>query len=181
MAAYLPDQRTMRSVALDADLRNTQPQARELLLKKIDDPPSDWDARAVLGVPGPVWSVSSETCETGRLSAPDNVAFDHLWREFVYRQPRNARELGAVMSADSEEVFSCYRFDGLSRWTRQAVQAWWEDADVLIRYADATVREGNGEVPEGLAEYASYLKSEDFRDYVAALMRHLDGVNKSRA
>lgn len=83
--------------------------------------------------------MSSDTCATGRLSAPDNVSYDHHYREFVYRQPTNESELAAVMSADSEEVFSCYRFDGLSRWTHDAMRAWMEDMDVVLGYVRDTL------------------------------------------
>lgn len=107
--AYFPDSAAMRAVAIDANLRNPHSSARTWLLEKIDRPPSDWDERAVLTVPGVVWTVSSGTCATGRLNAPNNVAYDDGHREFVFRQPRDAAELGAVMSADSEEYMGALR------------------------------------------------------------------------
>jgi len=126
---------TVRAVALGAELRNPHPSARTWLLAKVDRPPTDWDERAVLTIPGVVWTVSSDTCATGRLSAPDNVAYGHWYREFVFRQPRDTDELGAVMSADSEEVFACYRFEGLEWWTSRSVGAWHEDVEVVLGYA----------------------------------------------
>lgn len=181
MGAYLPDQPSVRAVAVDAELRNKHQLARRWLLNKIDAPPGDWDARTALSVPGPVWTVASDTCATGRLSAPENVAFDHHRREFVYRQPRNAHELQAVMSADSEEVFSCYRFDGLSRWTPGGVRAWLDDSEVYLRYAEATVRTAADGIPEALSDYATYLRSDEFREYVVALLRFLDGQKQRHA
>jgi hypothetical protein len=80
--SYFPDSAAVRAVALGAELRNPHPLARTWLLEKIDRPPTDWDQRAVLTVPGMVWTVSSDTCATGRLSAPDNVAYDDSYREF---------------------------------------------------------------------------------------------------
>ena len=178
--AYFPDSATVRAVALGASLRNPHPSARTWLLEKIDRPPTDWDERAVLTVPGVVWTVSSDTCATGRLSAPDNVAYDHYYREFVFRQPRAAAELGAVMSADSEEVFACYRFDGLERWTSRSVAAWHEDVEVVLGYARHALAETvNPELQRCLGDYASYVESEEFGQYIDALRAHLDALGRS--
>jgi hypothetical protein len=180
MAASLPDQRTVRAVALGADLRNKHQLARTWLLDKIDGPPSHWDARSALSAPRPVWTVASDTCASGRQSAPENVAFDHYWRG---RLPaaRNAEELQVVMSAGSEEVFACYRSDGLKRWTRAAVQAWLEDSDMRLRYAEATVEAEADDAPEGLAEYAAYLEGDEFREYIVELLDHLGRLSAADA
>lgn len=87
---YFTDSSAVRAVALGAELRNPHPSAREWLLEQIDRPPADWDERCVLTVPGVVWTISSGTRATGRLSAPDNVAYGDCHREFVFRQPRDA-------------------------------------------------------------------------------------------
>lgn len=176
MSSYFPDAAAVHAVARRAPLRNTHPSARHWLLAKIDEPPNDWDERAILTVPGVVWTVSSDTCATGRLSAPDNIAYDDCYREFVFRQPRDAGELGAVMSADSEEVFACYRFDGLHRWTSQGVTAWYEDIEVVRGYA-RHVLASTGDDPEFqrcLGAYLSYLESAEFRRYIDALRTHLE-------
>jgi hypothetical protein len=136
---YLPNRHEVASIAQRAELRNPNPDARLSISAKIAQPPTDWDRRTILSVPGIVWSVSSDTCATGRLSAPDNIAYDHDYREFVYRQPNTEAELAAIMSADSEEVFACYRFDGLSRWTHPAFGAWLEDLDVVLGYVRHTL------------------------------------------
>lgn len=180
MTAYFPDAATVRAVALGANLRNPHPSARGWLLEKIDRPPTDWDERAVLTIPGVVWTVSSDTCATGRLSAPGNVSYDHVHREFVFRQPRDAAELGAVMSADSEEVFACYRFDGLEWWTSRSVAAWHEDIDVVIGYARHAFGETeDSELRQCLIAYASYLESDEFRHYIGALRAHLDALGRT--
>lgn len=179
--AYFPDSAAVRAVALDANLRNPHPSARTWLLEKIDRPPSDWDERAVLTVPGVVWTVSSDTCATGRQSAPNNVAYDDGHREFVFRQPREAAELGAVMSADSEEVFACYRFDGLERWTSQSVDAWHADLDVVLGYARHALLH-IGDAPDlraSLTNYVSYLVSAEFQQYMGALRSHLAAIGRA--
>ncbi len=128
-----------------------------------------------------MWTVSSDTCATGRLSAPDNVAYDGYCREFVFRQPRDAAELGAVMSADSEEVFACYRFDGLDRWTSRSVAAWREDVEVVLGYARHALA-ATAEDPElqrCLGGYVSYIESEEFGQYIDALRAHLEALGRS--
>lgn len=179
-APYFPDSATVRAVAVGARLRNSHPSARKWLLDKIERPPTDWDERAVLTIPGVVWTVSSDTCATGRLSAPDNVAYDHYYREFVFRQPRDAAELGAVMSADSEEVFACYRFDGLDRWTSQSVAAWHEDIEVVLGYARHVLAEtaDDPEPKQCLGDYISYLESDEFGRYIGRLQSHLEALGR---
>jgi len=170
----------VRAVALEAELRNSHPSARDRLLEKVDRPPADWDERSFLTIPGVVWTVSSDTCATGRLSAPDNVAYDN-YREFVFRQPRSAAELGAVMSAESEEMFACYRFDGLDRWTSRSVGAWHEDSHVAVGYARDVLAKttDDPELQECLGAYVSYLESDEFRQYIGALCSHLDASGQS--
>ena len=172
---YFPDREELRRVAAGADLRNAHPEARTRIRNKIDEPPSDWDERTMLTVPGVVWSVSSDTCATGRLSAPDNIAYDHDWREFVFRQPRNEAELVAIMSAESEEVFGCYRFDGLSRWTTRSVGAWCQDLEVLLGYLRWTLTtEPDPEIATGLQQYETELTSSEFRTYLSEFEKALD-------
>jgi len=179
-AHYFPDLAIVRAVALEAKLRNPHASALTWLLEKVDRPAADWDERAILTIPGVVWTVSSDTCATGRLSAPDNVAYDHYHREFVFRQPRDAAELGAIMSADSEEVFACYRFDGLARWTSRSVAAWHEDIEVVLGYARHALGETNDpELQKCLSDYASYLESDEFGHYIGALRAHLDALGRS--
>lgn len=112
---------------------------------------------------------------TGRLSAPDNVAYDHYGREFVFRQPRNEGELAAVMSADSDEVMACYRFDGLSRWTSRSVIAWMEDMDVVLGYVRQVLStEVDADILDGLRQYEEYLTGSDVRDDLGELREVLD-------
>ena len=164
MTLYVPSTDELRSIARHAELRNPNPMARQQVQDKVEQPPTDWDERAILTVPGMVWSVASDTCETGRLSAPDNIAYDHYGREFVFRQPRDETELAAIMSADSEEVFSCYRFDGLSRWTSKSVSAWAQDVEVVLGYVRYVLRtEPDSEILASLRQYETYLTGTEFR------------------
>ena len=116
---------------------------------------------------------------TGRPSAPANIAYDEYGREFVYRQPANEAELAGVMSADSEEVFACYRFDGLDRWTAEAFGAWVEDHSVITGWMQHRLStEPDGEIRAGLEGALAYQTSDEFRDYLAAfgaLLRERNG------
>ena len=180
MTLYAPNDAEVRTVALAAQLRNSHPSARTWLLDKLDQPPSDWDERAILSVPGVVWTVSSDTCATGHLSAPDNVGYDHDYREFVFHQPRDASELAALMSADSEEIFACYRFDGLARWTSRSVAAWHEDLEVIRGYAQHVIETWpDAEAVSSLRQYRDYISSPEFGRYIHELRTHLEGLGRT--
>jgi hypothetical protein len=179
---YAPDWAEILAVASRARLANTHPDAQSWLQAKVRQPPDDWELRAPYTVPGLVWTVESDTCATGRPNAPHNIAYDHFWHEFVYRQPADEAELVAIMSADSEEVFSCYRFDGLQRWTTTALDGWFNTThDVVVgwlRYQLST--ETDLELVEGLNEAHVYLTSDAFREYVGALRSILSAGGTSR-
>ncbi|MFI1464645.1 hypothetical protein [Nocardia carnea] len=182
MTLYLPDLEEIRAVALRASLRNWHPSAQDWLLGKIDHPLDDWDTRAFLTVPGVVWTVSSDTCATGRLSAPENVTYDHRYREFVFRQPRDEEELAAIMSADSEEVFGCYRFDGLNRWTSLSVAAWVDDKAVIVGYIRHVLATGgNSEILDCLGQYEAYLASPEFDAYLRDFGQYLAARERGRS
>jgi hypothetical protein len=178
--AYLPTPEEMRAAARRAPLGNPLASARARILEKVEHPPSDWDERAFLTVPGPVWTVSSDTCATGRLSAPRNVAYDATYREFVFRQPADETELASIMSADADEVFGCYRFDGLARWTSPGVAAWHADLDVVLGYVRHVLAMApDAEVADGLREYEGHLRSQDLADYLAELRMRLEEMHGS--
>lgn len=178
---YLPDHQEIRTVALHAPLRNWHPSAKDWLLGKVDHPLEDWDTRAFLTVPGIIWTVSSDTCATGRLSAPENVAYDHHYREFVFRQPRDEAELAAIMSADSEEVFGCYRFDGLNRWTSLSLAAWVADKEVIVGYLRHVLAAGdNSEIHDCLRQYEAYLAGPEFSSYLRDFGQHLENRERGR-
>ena len=79
------------------------------------------------------------------------------------------------MSADSEEAFSCYRFDGLERWTVPSLDAWFNITHGLVvgwlRHQLSTQTERD--VVEGLSDACDYLTSAEFRGHVGALREAL--------
>src|SRR5206468_11807928 len=139
---YAPSGSEMLAIARRAPLSNPQPQAREWIVEKVSNPPTDWESRVQCTVPGIVWTVPSDTCMTGRRNAPRNIAYDHHGAEFVYRQPADEDELTGIMSADTEEVFECYRFDGVARWTVAAFEAWFQSThDIVVGWVRAQLAE----------------------------------------
>lgn len=171
---YAPRSDGIRAVAKRAALRNSHPDARGWLLTKVDRPPDDWDSRSFFTVPGLVWNVSSDTCMTGHLSAPENIAYDDYGREFVFRQPENEEQLARIMSADSEEVFECYRFNGLDRWTLPAFDAWLSDHHALIAWASHVQNVGTEDlIVDSAKRYRDYLDSSEFENYVVRFSRLL--------
>jgi len=168
---YWPDRAEVLAVAARARLANPHPDAQGWLQAKVREPPDDWELRAAYTIPGVVWTVESDTCMTGRPNAPRNIAYDNLGREFLYRQPTEEGELVAIMSADSEEVFACYRFDGLERWTVPALDTWRSVThDLVVGWIrDQRSRETDPEIIDGLREAHDYLTGDTFRAYLIAL------------
>jgi hypothetical protein len=89
--------------------------------------------RNPLNVPGMFYGAATDSCDTGPAEAPDNVALDPNAQEFVFRQPRDERELKRVFNACRVECFDGYGTDGNEHWTPALVRQWWAER--------ATVRE----------------------------------------
>ena len=143
-------------------------------MEKVKEGTQDWDCRWPMSPPGLVWSISSDTCGTGPPEAPDNVLFTDLGQEFVFRQPRNERELIEVMNADVNEVFDCYRFDGLDRWSFAAAQTWWETVPVLEGWLEhRLVTESDAELNEHARVHLDYLRSEEFKEHMIGVLAYL--------
>jgi hypothetical protein len=169
---YAPSRLEISQAAARARLSNQHPHAKDRLLDKLDADPGDWDSRTVATPPGVLWSVASDTCMTGRPIAPRNVAYDVDGREFVYRQPTDEAELAAIMSADSEEVFACYRFDGLERWTRSSAGSWFDTTyPVVVAWVQQTLASSpDPEIAESLTDCVDYLTGPEFRSYMNGLV-----------
>ena len=174
MSLYAPGEAEILEVARRAQLTNTHPLAKIRLTRKLLNPPGDWDCRTFYAMPGMVWTVGSDTCGTGRPNAPRNIALDETGREIVFRQPANAQELTGIMSAESQEVFSCYRFDGLDRWTQASWNAWFDSHEVLVGWLKNALSKTDGSYAGvGLDEYEAYLAGEEFRSYAAEISEYL--------
>ena len=160
---FVPDRDTLARVASVADV-----------LDNLAGSSRDWERRQMLTPPGLIWSVASDTCMTGRMHAPLNIAYDEYGAEFVFRQPRDESELAALMKAARAETFDCYRFDGLERWTYNSAAAWHDTCHVIEGWLEHTVSsEDDAEIAAALRAYREYLAGDEFRAYMAAILEHL--------
>jgi hypothetical protein len=141
----------------------------------IDNPPDDWDSRGPLNVPGLVWIAESDTCLTGRLDAPRNIAYDEFGAEFVFRQPRTKAELAQVMRAASADPFEAYRFDGFAQWTYASASAWFNETHVITGWLERMLAVTHPrEIRDGAVAALDYLGSADLDAYRSALLTQLD-------
>ncbi len=167
MTLYVPDAAEIGAVANRTTLANTHPTSRPRLMTVLRGV-EDWDQRVAPTPPGVVWSVQSDNCWTGPPTAPFNIGRDDCGFEFVFRQPRSETELGAVMSAYSQETFECYRFDGLERWTAQSAAAWFDSTEPVVLGWLKHLKRADDE-DEGLrnviAAHLDYLSSQEYAEY----------------
>ncbi|ACU73011.1 hypothetical protein Caci_4147 [Catenulispora acidiphila DSM 44928] len=120
---------------------NPLPTARRLVDTDDRDPfTGKWAERKPRNVPGPFYSASTDSLQTGRLDAPDHIAYDDdlgggFGWEFVYRQPVNAAGTEAVVNAARLELYSGYACDGDDHWTVEAVRDWWRERGEIRAWA----------------------------------------------
>ncbi|ONI78159.1 hypothetical protein ALI144C_32320 [Actinosynnema sp. ALI-1.44] len=146
-------------------------------------PPDDgkkWAEKHWLNVPGPFYTGSTDNCWTGRLHAPHHVLYGgEYYNEFVFRQPKTPTEVDCLLAAAEADPFQGYACDGDSRWTPDAVRAWWEQRDRVEEHVTALLSEWSGEVDrydrdaaEGAREFLTYLAGDlraDLRGYIFRL------------
>ena len=139
-----------------------------------------WEERLWLNVPGPFYTGETDTCWTGRLSAPLHVAYGgEYFTEFVYRQPKTSTEVAALAAAAWDDPFGGYACDGDQHWTPETVRVWWLDrarvekhvADLLASWEESP-RSDEQEACEGLRDFLGYLANglaADLRAYIFRL------------
>ncbi|MFB9554195.1 ferredoxin [Streptomyces roseoviridis] len=97
-----------------------------------------WEDRLWLNVPGPFYGGETDTCRTGRISAPQHVLYGGEYlTEYVYRQPRRPAEAARLVEAACCDPLLGYGCDGDTRWTPDAVREWWRDRGRIIEYLSA--------------------------------------------
>ena len=127
-----------------------------------------WAKRNWRGVPGICYTGETDTCQTGRMEAPQNVLYDETGGEFIFRQPRSEEELRQVIYAGMVDPFDEYGFDGHRRWTVVSVRQWWKDRQRVVKwiekYADYPEwhchEYGKQQQPVALAEFQLHLHHE---------------------
>jgi len=139
-----------------------------------------WPELCPLNVPGPFYTGQTDNCWTGRLHAPDYIMYGgEYFAEYVYRQPRDAAGVAAVVTAAGQDPCCGYGCDGDAHWTPEAVRAWWRDRDEVRLSVNATLAELQAENREeyeeaalGALAYLAYLDDgleEDLRRYLFRL------------
>ncbi|MFE5809546.1 hypothetical protein [Streptomyces sp. NPDC056491] len=143
-----------------------------------------WEKRLWLNVPGPFYTAETDNCWTGRLQAPDNVLYAAECHsiEYVFRQPRDRRQVRDVVGAATEDPFQEYACDGDLWWTPQAVRQWWaERARVAEHLEGALVEFGRGrdryedDALLGVWDFQAYLAGGLAADLRAYLFRLEEG------
>lgn len=139
-----------------------------------------WDELSPLNVPGPFYTGITDNCWTGRVHAPHNVVYaGEYFAEHVFRQPRDADEVAALVEAAEADPCLGYGCDGDDRWTPDAVRRWWRDRQGVIDAVIATLEILDGdagshslEAAGGLREFLGYLEAGleiDLRAYLFRL------------
>ena len=140
-----------------------------------------WAEKHWLNVPGPFYTGETDTCWTGRLSAPRHVLYGgEYYNEFVYRQPKTRAEVQCLLSAAEDDPFDGYDCDGDSRWTTEAVRAWWSERrqveeHVAVLLAEWTAEDADRyevEAADGARDFLAYLAGDletDLRAYIFRL------------
>jgi hypothetical protein len=164
----------------------------------IDTFQGRWEERNWRNVPGPFYGAMTDNCWLGRLHAPRHVLYGddiEYEQEFLYRQPRNVRELQDVLAAMAEDPWAGWACDGDARWTPDLVRAWWRDRTRLREWITAKHRQwsvsdravegeaasglsldrviGEGEAAVGLLDYLAYLDG-DLAAHLQAYIYFLD-------
>lgn len=139
-----------------------------------------WAEKHWLNVPGPFYTGETDTCWTGRLSAPRNILYGGEHRnEFVYRQPKTLAEVEGVIEAVNADPLDGYADDGDTRWTPEAVRAWWKQRAEIEKHIKTLIEEWTADgrssaldAAQGGRDFLAYLAGEletDLRSYVFRL------------
>ncbi|MFG3039338.1 ferredoxin [Streptomyces sp. NPDC048330] len=125
---------------------NPLPTARRVL-KDLGERPEElftgrWEQRNWRNVPGPFYAGETDSMATGRLDAPDHIAYDDdlggsFGFEFVYRQPVDEDETAALIHGSQLELCRGYNWDGDDHWTTESVRDWWRERARVQEWAAA--------------------------------------------
>ncbi|MFJ2651185.1 ferredoxin [Streptomyces sp. NPDC087420] len=127
--------------------------------------PGVGEDRLWLNVPGPFYDGATDTCWTGRVSAPDHVLYGGEYlTEYVYRQPKAPADTALLIEAADQDPLLGYGCDGDSRWTPEAVREWWSErgrvtcylSDNRSAWDESEVKWGQG-IGAALRDFESYI------------------------
>ncbi|MFJ6137058.1 ferredoxin [Kitasatospora sp. NPDC092286] len=136
-----------------------------------------WEDCLWLNVPGPFYGGETDTCRTGRISAPQHVLYGGEYlTEYVYRQPRTPAEVARLVEAADCDPFLGYGCDGDAHWTPEAVREWWRDRGRITQYLSghdwASIDWAEQGVEAAVRDYETYMAgglATDLRIYLYRL------------
>lgn len=115
--------------------------------------------RNPLNIPGPFYGADTDSCETGPISAPDNILLDPNGQEFVFRQPDSYWELLELLEAARCECFSGYAADGNDHWTLSLLREWWQQSLEMVA-AYEKEQENVDYLLKAVTRYKHYLETD---------------------
>jgi hypothetical protein len=125
-----------------------------------------WQQRNWLNVPGPIYAGLTDTCLIGRLEAPNNVLYDENGQEFIFRQPRNRRELSQVVLAAAIDPFGGYACDGNEHWNSKLIRDWWSRKGDLVNWIGQQLKNPEFQTHADFVEQNQLRALQDFQDFV---------------
>lgn len=161
-------------------MTSTALEVEDSLIMTLSGNDQKWTQKHWLNVPGPFYTGETDTCWTGRLEAPRHVLYGGQYQnEFVYRQPKTQAEVVCVLNAAGEDPWGGYADDGDSRWTPEAVRAWWKQRGEIEEHITTLIDEWTAggdsyrlEAAEGGRDFLAYLAGDletDLRAYIFRL------------
>ena len=143
------------------------------VFKEVGDLPEyacygTWQEKNWLNVPGPIYTGITDTCLTGRPEAPDNVVYDENGQEFIFRQPRNRKELSQVVYAAMIDPFGGYVCDGNEHWTPALIRDWWSRKPDLVNWIDQQLKNPEFKTHGDFVEQNQLQGLQDFQNFVEA-------------
>jgi hypothetical protein len=135
---------------------------------------NQWDQKNWRNVPGPFYTAETDTCLTGREEAPNNVLYDEMGQEFIFRQPRSPEEVYQLVAAAYVDPFIGYGCDGNDHWTSQDIREWWRRRDELLNWILGQLRnpESESRTHENYIEQNQLKALRDFEQYFATGLHH---------
>jgi len=127
-----------------------------------------WQEKNWLNVPGPIYTGITDTCHIGRLEAPQNILYDENGQEFIFRQPRNEKELSEVVRAALNDPFDGYACNGNDYWTPELIRDWWSRKADLVNWIGQQLKNPEFQTREDFVEQNQFRALQDFQNFVEA-------------
>lgn len=87
-----------------------------------------------LNTPGPLYTSFTDNCGTGPDVAVSNVGVDENFREVIFKQPVNRKEVKESLIAAAIDPFGAYHSDGNENWNPFNILQWWNKSEERVNY-----------------------------------------------